>query len=429
MTWIQRLLAQSLPDPPPRDPTNPFWWGVRGQTSASGVRVDADSALTISAVFAAVSVISSAIAGVPVTLFTQDPDGTKHVQITAPLWSTLNMVPNDAQTAFEWWEYLTGCALLRGNGYARILPGPSGWADQLDVPYSPDEITPKVDHIARRILKYERQLPDGSKQTILPDEMFHLKGMTRDGLVGISVVSHARETMGLALATEAYGARFFSQDATPKGVLTHPGTFKDDSPAPDRIRAEWQMMHSGLANAHNIAVLEEGMTFQAIGMSHEDSQFLATREFTVRDIARWFQIQPHMIQDLDHATFTNIEAQGEEFVRYTLRRWAARWEQTITRMLLPEGLKVQLDFDQLLRGDTLTRFQTYELARRMEIMNRNEVRAKENMNPTANGDDYSSPIMRRETIKEDLPVPTTPPQGTASLDELEITARSNGHAG
>ena len=429
MTWTQRILSQSLPNPPPRDPSNPFWWGPASRVSQTGVIVDGDSSLAISAVFASVNVISSAIAGVPLILYRARPDGGKDRAKDRPLYTILHDLPNDAQTAFEFREYMTACALLWGNGYAEILPDQTlGAVGMLDVPFHPRDVTPHIDTKRRRIDYYEVKFELRTRK-IPTEQMFHLRGLTKDGLVGISVIQYAREALGLALATEAFGARFFSQDATPKSILTHPGSFKEGSTAPQRIRTEWQMMHSGLANAHSIAVLEEGMTYQQIGMSNEDSQFLQTRQFTVREIARWFQIQPHMIQDLQNATFTNIEQQSQEFVAYTLNRWAQRWEQTIRhKLIFDPNLYAKHLFDALLRGDALSRYQVYAIARMNELMNPNEIRARENMNPRSDGkgDIYEAPVKRTEGIKEDAPPGFTP--AGAAFDELDILARSNGHA-
>lgn len=430
MTWIQRILGQSTPDST-RNTNDPRYWGSVGRVASSGVVVDEDSALSVSAAWAAGAVISSAIAGVPLITYQRRNDGGKDRAYTQHLYTLLHDQPNDAQTAFEWREYLTLCGMFWGNGYSEILPGRTGFVDALDVPFHPSSVVPNIDTRRRRINYYQVTNPDGSQRRIMPDRMFHLRGMSKNGLTGMSVIRYARESLGMALATESFGSRFFSQDATPRGVLTHPGSFEENSSAPARIRQQWEELHSGLSNAHKIAILEEGMKYQQIGMTSEDAQFLQTRQFTVREIARWFSIQPHMIQDLQNATFTNIEAQGQEFVTYTLARWATRWEQSIRmRLILDPNLYAEHLFDALLRGDTQTRYTAYNLAIG-KWMSGNEIRSRENLNPSPGLDAIQPEVAVRETITDDTakpPVPAPKEDAPKSMSDLDILVRSNGHA-
>ena len=210
--------------------------------------------------------------------------------------------------------------------------------------------------------------------------MFHIPGLGFDGLVGHSPIAMAKNAIGMAIATEEYGAKFFANGANPGGVLEHPGIVKD----PKRVRDSWNAVYQGSANAHRIAVLEEGMKFQPIGIPPEQAQFIATRKFQLNEIARIFRIPPHMIGDLEKSSFSNIEQQSLEFVKYTLDPWVVRWEQAIQRALFSEDEKrqyfVRFNVDGLLRGDYLSRMNGYSIGVQNGFLSPNCVRELENMN-------------------------------------------------
>ena len=217
------------------------------------------------------------------------------------------------------------------------------------------------------------------------------KAFTFDGVLGVSPITYAREAMGLALATEEFGARFFGNGARPGGVLEHPGTIKD----PDKLRDSWNKVYQGTTNSHKVAVLEEGMKYHEIGMSPEDSQFLQTRSFQLTEICRIFRVPPHMIGDLSRSTFSNIEHQSIDFVVHTIRPWLVRWEQAIARALLTDEERTiyyaKFNVDGLMRGDFATRMNGYAIARQNGWMSANEIRALEDMNkipPDKGGDLY-----------------------------------------
>ena len=209
--------------------------------------------------------------------------------------------------------------------------------------------------------------------------MLHIPGLGFDGLVGYSPIAMAKNAIGMAIACEEYGAKFFSNGASPGGVLEHPGTIKD----PQRIRDSWQSTFGGSGNANKIAVLEEGMKFTPIGIAPEQAQFLQTRKFQIDEIARIFRVPPHMVGDLDRSSFSNIEQQSLEFVKYTLNPWVVRWEQSIARALLtPEEKKkyfAKFNLDGLLRGDYQSRMQGYAIGRQNGWMSANDIRELENL--------------------------------------------------
>jgi len=200
-----------------------------------------------------------------------------------------------------------------------------------------------------------------------------------DGLVGYSPIAMAKNAVGLAIATEEYGAKFFANGAAPGGVLEHPGTIKD----PQKVKESWNAAYQGSANSHRVAVLEEGMKYQPIGISPEQAQFLETRKFQINEIARIFRVPPHMLADLEKSSFSNIEQQSLEFVKYTLDPWVVRWEQSMCRALLSDSEKptvfIKFNVDGLLRGDYESRMSGYATARQNGWMSANDIRELENL--------------------------------------------------
>ena len=213
------------------------------------------------------------------------------------------------------------------------------------------------------------------------EEVLHIPGLGFDGLIGYSPIAMAKNAVRMTLACEEYGASFFENGANPGGVLEHPGVLKD----PSKVRESWNSVYRGVNNAHKIAVLEEGMKYQQIGIPPEEAQFLETRKFQINEIARLYRIPPHMIGDLDKSSFSNIEQQSLEFVKYTLDPWVIRWEQSLQRSLLLPGEKgkyfIKLNVDGLLRGDYQSRMNGYAVGRQNGWFSANDIREMENMNP------------------------------------------------
>ncbi|MPM60554.1 hypothetical protein SDC9_107405 [bioreactor metagenome] len=222
-----------------------------------------------------------------------------------------------------------------------------------------------------------------------PSDVLHIPGLGFDGLVGYSPIAMAKNAIGLAIATEEYGSKFFANGAAPSGVLEHPGTIKD----PSKVRESWQQTFGGSANSSKIAVLEEGMKYTPISISPEQAQFLETRKFQINEIARIFRVPPHMVGDLEKSSFSNIEQQSLEFVKYTLDPWVIRWEQSIQRRLLtPDEKKsyfVKFNVEGLLRGDYASRMTGYATARQNGWMSANDIRELENLDriPAEQGGD------------------------------------------
>lgn len=273
--------------------------------------------------------------------------------------------------------------LLWGNAYAQLIRNGKGEVLGL-YPLMPNHI--EVGRNKQGELEYvytrtgdEPDQDQPRKVTLTAADVLHIPGLGFDGLVGYSPIAMAKNAIGLAIATEEYGASFFANGAAPGGVLEHPGTIKD----PARVRESWQSTFGGSRNSNKIAVLEEGMTYTPIGISPEQAQFLETRKFQIKEIARIFRIPPHMVGDLEKSSFSNIEQQSLEFVKYTLEPWVIRWEQAITKTLLSPDEKprvfVKFNLEGLLRGDYVSRMNGYATARQNGWMSANDIRALENL--------------------------------------------------
>ena len=296
-------------------------------------------------------------------------------------------------SSFVFRETLMTHLLLWGNAYAQIIRNGKGEVIAL-YPLMPDRMTVNRDSKGQLYYEYTVSMDDaptvkGSLVRLQPSDVLHIPGLGFDGLVGYSPIAMAKNAIGMAIACEEYGAKFFANGAAPGGVLEHPGTIKD----PQRVRESWQSTFGGSGNANKIAVLEEGMKYTPIGISPEQAQFLETRKFQINEIARIFRVPPHMVGDLEKSSFSNIEQQSLEFVKYTLEPWLVRWEQSIQRALFsPEEKKryfAKFNVEGLLRGDYASRMSGYATARQNGWMSANDIRELENLDriPTEDGGD------------------------------------------
>lgn len=349
-----------------------------GQTSKSGVDVDEETSLNISAVYACVKVIAETIASLPLLFLKELPNGDNERARQHPLYSVLHDSPNSEMTSFTFREMLMTNLLLWGNAYALIKRDANGHVTEL-YPLKSKNMVVERDAVTNAI-KYTYTNNKGLTKTYKPRQVLHIPAFSFDGVVGVSPITYAREAMGLALATEEFGARFFGNGARPGGVLEHPGVVKD----PEKLRDSWNKVYQGTKNSHKVAVLEEGMKYHEIGMSPEDSQFLQTRAFQLNEICRIFRVPPHMIGDLSRSTFSNIEHQSIDFVVHTITPWITRWEQAISKALLNDEEKTiyyaKFNVNGLMRGDFNSRMSGYAIARQNGWMSANEIRALEDMN-------------------------------------------------
>jgi HK97 family phage portal protein len=386
-----------------RSPWGDFWFEPVTVRTSSGMRVSADNALRVAAVYASVRILSETMASLPFVLYRQRPDGGKDKVTDHWLYRLLAKRPNRYQNPYEWREMLQGHLALRGNAYNRIVANSRGEITEL-VPIHPDrikmELTPAGDY------RYRVTDRIGVESIVPRGEIWHLRGLSSDGLMGMSPIDLARESLGMALAAQDYGARFFANDAKPTGGwIEFPGSFKD-SEAKKVFRESYQASQSG-ANRGKVLVLENGMKFHEVGVTNKDAQFLELRKFQITDIARLFRVPPHMIADLERATFSNIEQQSLEFVMHTMTPWAERWEASIESELLFDGdeLEVEFDFANLMRGDAASRSSYYQSGIQNGWLTRNEARIAENLNPLDGLDEPLRPLnMVEEGAAEDLDI-------------------------
>lgn len=354
----------------------------RGKSN-SGIGINADNAMQVTAVYAAVRVISETLASLPLVLYR----GTDRERLSANnLYRLLHDEPNPHMSSFEWREANQNAILLRGNAYNLVTRNEAGVATRLD-PLNPDKMRVYATDDYGVAYFY-----DG--QPLLESEVLHFKGMG-NGLVGLTPITYAREAIGLAMATEEHGSRLFSNGTNVGGILKTQSMLTDDQWS--KFRERWTKMQGGLANSNKPALLEGGMDFVKVGLANDEAQFLETRKFQVSEIARFFRVPPHMLMDLDRATFSNIEHQSIEFVTHTMRPWLVRWEQTLNRTLLTanqrrQGLFFEFLIDGLLRGDIKSRYEAYSSAITTGWMTRNEARAKENMRAIDGLDDPLTPL-------------------------------------
>ena len=362
-----------------RSPWGDFWFEPVSIRSASGARVSSDSAMRLAAVYACVRILSETLASLPLVVYRPRADGGKDRIKDHWVYRLLCHRPNRYQNPFEWREMLQGHLALRGNAYNQIITNPRGEITEL-IPIHPDRI--RVEILPSGEYRYRVTDRVGQQITLPRGQVWHLKGLSSDGLMGLSPIELARESLGMALAAQDYGARFFANDAKPTGGwIEFPGSFKDGE-AKRVFRESYQAAQSG-ANRGKVLVLENGMKFHEVGVTNKDAQFLELRKFQITDIARLFRVPPHMIADLDRATFSNIEQQSLEFVMHTMTPWAERWEASIESDLLLDGddLEVEFDFANLMRGDAASRSAYYQSGIQNGWLTRNEARIAENLNP------------------------------------------------
>ena len=363
--------------------------------SSSGKSVTERSAMQMTAVYACVRILSEAVAGLPLHFYRYKEDGSKEKAIDSNLYHLLHDEPNPEMSSFVFRETLMTHLLLWGNAYAQIIRNGKGEIIAL-YPLMPNKMSVDRDENGKLYYTYTRSdcepnTMNGSSVVLEPKDVLHIPGLGFDGLVGYSPIAMAKNAIGLAIATEEFGSKFFANGAAPSGVLEHPGTIKD----PSRVREAWQSQFGGSGNSGKVAVLEEGMKYTPISISPEQAQFLETRKFQINEIARIFRVPPHMVGDLEKSSFSNIEQQSLEFVKYTLDPWVVRWEQSLSRSLLSEDEKKRYFFkfnlEGLLRGDYQSRMNGYAIARQNGWMSANDIRELEDLDklsPEQGGDLY-----------------------------------------
>ncbi len=365
---------------------------LTGGTTNAGVIVNDSTAIRLSAVWACIKVLSESIATLPIILYKRNGD-SKSRATGHPLYPILHDMANSEMTAYDFKQVMMVHLCLRGNAYAEIERDRLGrviglWPITLDQ----YQVIPKR---ANGAIVYEvNGLLDAISITLPAERVLHIKGLGMNGLIGLSPIEQARQGIGLGLAADEYGARFFGNGANVGGVLQHPGNISKD--ALERLREQFEDRYSGVSRSHKTAILEEGMTYNRIGLAPADAAFIETRKYQATDIARIFRVPPHMIGDLERATWANIEQQGIEFVVHTLGPWMRNWEQAITWKLLTERERqeyfTEFLVDAFLRGDIQSRYSAYATGRSNGWLSANDIRRLENMDPIDGGDIYLVPL-------------------------------------
>lgn len=342
------------------------------------------NALHLSSVWACVRVISETIAQLPVHVYSP---GNERAESHYLQW-LLHDEPNPEMTAFTFRETLMAHLLTWGNAYAEIEWSNNGRAIAL-WPLRPDLMSVRRNEATKEIEYHYSNPKRGLNITLGAGDLIHVPGLGFDGLIGYSPVRMAEKAIQLGLCAEKYGNDFFSNSNVPSGILKHPGVMDPEAHA--RVKEDWQ----DVVKNRGVGVLEEGLDFVSLGIPNNESQFLETRRFQVEEIARIFRVPLHKIGELSRATFSNIEHQAIEFVQDTILPWCIRWEQEITRKLLPYGWQVKFNPDGLLRGDTASRYAAYNTGRQGGWLSVNDIRRKENLPPIPGGDEYLSPLNMR----------------------------------
>lgn len=392
MSWFGRVMRAAfktdgglLSDPATASQFGPI--GLPGQQENGKVAVTEQTALNISAVWAAVRILSGSIAVLPLCTYRKMPDGST-AEAPDAVGAGLAADPNPEMTAATFWETIAAHVLTWGNGYAEIerneMLEPIGlW------PILPNRIRPMRDGAGG--LVYQARKPDGSLTTVPAQDIFHVPGLGFDGLRGYSVVTMARRSLGINATAEQGAENFFGEGMRPSGYLKFPGSLADLQKL--NIEESIQKKHGGVRRWGKNVVLYGGLEYESLGIEPRDAQFLETRRFQTVEVARWFNLPPHLLRDLDRATFSNIEQQSLDYVTHSLMYWLVKIAQEHKRKVLgrPE-LYAEHHVDSLLKGDMLSRYQAYGIGRQWGWLSSNDIRRRENMPPRPGGDDYLTAV-------------------------------------
>lgn len=389
-----------------------------GETTNSGVSVNESKAMTTTAVYACVRIIAETVAGLPFDVFERLTPRGRNRAVDNPIYRLLHDEPNDMMTSFIFRETIQSHALLWGNGYAAIGRLGDGTPYEL-LPLDPSKV--KVGRVNGK--KTYLITSNGVDYPASDADILHIPGLGFDGLAGYSVIQLLRQAIGLTLAAEEFGARFFGNGTATGVVLETDKTMSDT--AYNRLRESWNEMHKGVSKSHRPAILEEGLKASRITIPPEDAQFLETRKFQVQEIARAFRVPPHMLADLERATFSNIEQQSLDFEKHTIRRWLVVWEQEVNRKLFNQSDRTRYyaehNVNGLLRGDIKSRFDAYAVGRNWGWLSANDVRELENQNPLpdSSGDIYLTPSNMMDAASPS-PEPTPPTTPARSINLIPI---------
>lgn len=386
-----RAETRASPENPRYSLNDPRLWDALtgGEKAKSGQNVNMQTALGLTAVLACVRVLAEAVASIPLIVYERLDNGGKKRANAHPMYTLLHDRPNGEHPSFVWRETLMAHLALRGNAFIEKEYDNRGRIIGL-WPIRPDLVTVERQNGRKRF----SVVVNGAPKLFTPDDIMHVPGLGYDGLVGYSPISLAREALGLALAAQEHASRYFENGGEPGGVLQHPG--KLSSEAATNLRESYEAKHRGTGNAHRVFIAEEGMTWQTIGVTNRDLQFIENRKFQISEIARIYRVPPHMVGDLDRATFSNIEQQSIDFVVHTLRPWLVRWEQVLNWELFSDRDRgryfAEFSVEGLLRGDSAARGAFYAQMFQVGGFSINDILGMENRNPVPGGDQRFVPM-------------------------------------
>lgn len=404
---------------------NPAQWlidWIRGGDEAhSGVTVNGKTAVTFAPVWQATNVLAGDVAQLPIVKLKRTTGNNKERDPQHPAFRLLMRRPNKYMNPGTFKQTIMYHALHWGNGYAEIQRDNRGRPIAL-TPLLPDRTEPFVDDAG--LLWYVTELPSGAKRKLRAEHVLHIRGLGFDGLRGYSVITLARNSWGLGLAAEKYAGKFFKNNARPAAVLEHPKTL--DEEATKRIRRSWNEIYEGLENVERIAILWEGMQYKPMSMSNRDSQWLEARQYQRTDVASWFNLPAHKVNDLARATFTNIEELNRDYLNRSLMGWLVTWQEECHEKLLTEAEKAsdehlfEFNVAALLRGDLVKRYQAYAIGIASRILNPNECRGYENLNSYEGGDEFINPNISQldDAVKQSQQKDATPDAQQAVADRL-----------
>jgi len=374
------------------DPDAWLFEALGARSSSAGISVSPTNSLEVTAVWAAVRRISSTMASLPLHVYARTEAG-KEVARNHPVYQLLHTRPNPWMSSFVFRELVVAHLLIVGSSFIEVERNGAGIPIAL-WPIHPLNVDVKIQRDGSPLYVVT---VDGQPIPLSPDTVIHIQGFSLDGCRGLVPVSVARNAIGLAKASEQYGATWFGEGGVPSGVLSHPGQLDEEGRA--NLRKSWSAIHSGKSR---LAVLEEGMAYSPLAVAPEVSQFLESRQFSVSEIARVFLIPPHLIGDLSRSTFSNIEQQSIEYVQHCIQPWCARVEQELTHALLDGEYFAEFNLSGLMRGDSKSRAAYYATMVDRGIFSVNECRALENMNPVDGGDVLRVPL-NMAPLPKDVP--------------------------
>lgn len=368
-----------------RDPALTLFFG--GAVSNAGTNVSAESAQNYSPFWQAVRLISETIASLPIHVYRRVGESRVIIDDLG-VGDMLRIAPNPEMTSVQFRAAWIMHALIHGNGYAEIERDTAGRAVRLWL-LNPSSVS--VARASDMSVIYGYQLQGGERIYLPGEDVLHLPGPGTDGIIGLSIITQARQAIGLGLAAEQFGSQFFGMGGRPSGVLEHPGRLSDDARA--RLRGDWERLHSGIDNAHRVAILEEGMKWNTTSIPPDDAQFLQTRKFQIEEIARWFNIPISKLRSPESTSYNSLEQENLAFLSETLRPWLIRIEQEIRRKLLDDpATYVEHKVEGLLRTDIAARYNAYSIGRQWGWLSVNEIRALEGLDPVDGGNTYLSPL-------------------------------------